>query len=209
MVKLLAIVLTLLGAGSASDEADIRRSFERYRDALATNNGKAAYAQIDRASHAYYAEILDKTKFASPSECSSFSALDKLSVLLGRVQIPMKELARLDGEDYFRYAVDHGWVSQVGDENVTIEKIDVNGAEALLFIRRDEEVSPFPHIFRKEEGEWRLSLVDMFPIAEEAFQKHLGRVGVEEQDYLFDTVEAAVGVRPTEQTWEAPLKRGD
>lgn len=207
MYKLLTVLALVLVVQSAPDEADIRQTFEQYRKALEQGNGKAAYSQIDTDSREYYADILDKTKYATPAECAEFSALDKLSILLGRVQIPAKKLANFDGDDYFRYAVEHGWVSQVGDESVTIESIDISGDEAFVYIRRGEEVSPFPHVFKKEGGTWKLSLVEMLPVGEESMRKHLDRIGVKEQDFLFDTVEAAVGIRPSEETWQAPIKR--
>lgn len=209
MYKVLTVLALVLVARSGSDEAEIQRSFERYQEALAKGNGKAAYAQIDSASREYYASILDKTKYATPAECADYGALDKLSILLGRVQIPAADLARFDGEEYFRYAVEQGWVSEVGDASVSVDRIELTDDHALLYIRRQDEVSPFPHIFKKEDGAWKLSLVEMLPVGEEAMQKHLDRVGVEEQDFLFDTVEMAVGVRPTEDTWEPRLRKGE
>lgn len=205
MFNILTVLLVVLGAGS--DTADVERAFEKYREALERGNGKAAYAQIDSASRAYYADILDKTKYATPAECAEFTALEKLSVLLGRVQIPVDTLASFDGEGYFRYAVEQGWISRVGDESVTIEQVSFKDGDALVYIRREEDVSPFPHVFRKEGGDWKLSLVEMLPVGEQQMQQHLDRVGVNEQEFLFATVEAAVGVRPTEETWEPPLRR--
>lgn len=208
MFNVLMVFALVLAAPSASDETDVRRSFERYREALQRGDGKTAYAQIDSASRAYYEELLNKTKYATPAECAQFPTLDKLSILLARVQIPRDTLASFDGQDFFRYAVEHGWVSHVGEDSVAIESIEFETDEARVYIRHEQGVSPYPHVFKKESGNWRLSLVSMLPIGEASMHRHLERAGVDEQDFLFDAVEGAVGTRPTDQTWDPPLSRG-
>lgn len=207
MQKILAGLTLVLFAGAASDEADVRRAFDEYRKALDKGDGLAAFALIDSRSQDYYDQLLDKTRHATPAECASYSVLDKLSILLGRVSIPKESLAEFNGETYFRYALEQGWVSLAGDKSVEVDRVEIEGDDAKLFISREGEVSPFPQVFRREGGTWRLSIIDMLPIAEASLQQHLNRVGVQEQDFLFDTVEAAIGTRPTQSTWEPPFRR--
>lgn len=207
----LLLVLSLVGASGGwaqqSSEDLVRSCFERYRTAIMSGQAGAAYAEINQNTKAYYDDMLDKVLYLSAAEVKSLTALEKIFIAQSRHRIPLQELQAFDGEGYFKYAVEQGWVGRDSVANAELTNITVSGDSATsAFVKKDKTL-PFGFSFSLENGDWKIDLISIIPISNLALQHMINNAEEDEQTIIFKIVETLSGETVDETIWDAPAVR--
>ncbi|AKT39511.1 hypothetical protein [Chondromyces crocatus] len=160
-----------------ADQAAVRDIFLRYRDAIVTRKGKEAVGVVSTKTLGYFDAMRTGALHMSASELRAQPVMDRLMILLLRARIPKEELQGWTGKELFAVAVDNGWV---GDNVQSIQPstIEIQGNEARIGARAGGEELPSAMGFKayREEGGWKLDVMSIGEIAQQALQEQLGQI---------------------------------
>lgn len=204
----LAIALPLLWSAApavdaaSSDEADIRKTFSQYREALLKKDGHAAAATVDADTLAYYAKMRELALSADAATTRKQSMIDRIMILRLRHEIGFERVNKMSGRDLFVYAVDQGWVSPSSVEKASLGTVKISGNEGHGELVMGEKPAPFNFLFKKTEQGWRFSLLPMLALGEPAMQQMAKQAGQEENAFVFTILEKISGKRVPETVWE-------
>ena len=202
---ILLVVLCVTACSQNRDDLTVKQTFEGYRSAILNNNGDAAYNLIDKNTRRWYSESLQRALTFNRAEIMKLGVMDKMQVIMIRHRVPSDELLEMNGEDLFKYAVDHGWVSKNSVLKLQIGKIDVQGDFATGVVRSNDQDTPLRFHFYRNEGNWGIDLTVMTRMGEAAFLKEIKESGETEIDYIFKLTQIVSGKPVQESVWE-PLK---
>jgi hypothetical protein len=201
------MILTVSHISVAADDEDIQGVFEAYRVAVLAADGDAAYDLVDKTTRDYYSRILDDVRYASAEEVGKRSKLDKLFIVRSRHQIPQDKLKTWDGESYFQYAIDSGWIDKGSVSTTEITEIQVSGDVASSKLKQKEEIAPFGFEFNKEADGWKLNLISMFSLGEMTLQNVVRQSDKDENEVIVSIVESLSGEEVSDTIWAPPFER--
>jgi hypothetical protein len=190
----------------ATDEQDIEKCFNRYKEALATGDGDSAARLVSAKTIVTYQEYKKNALSASSMETKKLSPINKLMVLLIRAQMPVEELERTSGSGVFSYAVKSGWVSKNLVVNSTINNIVISENTATSFLNTEGRPPLKGFTFLKENNLWKLDLVTIILKTEEAYKGLIAKQNTTEDQFIFTLVEGLTHKKLTDDIWR-PLRR--
>ena len=158
-IKLL--ILLLLLARPAFADAGPAEAFARYVAALQARDGAAAAALVTAASLAREETLRDLALTAPPDAVAALPMADRIAVLRLRHEFTAEELRPLAGADLLGLAVAEEWTSPKPLAVLTVTGAAVAGDTATLRVERGGEVVPVRLVLRREQGAWKLDLVDL------------------------------------------------
>ena len=164
----------------------VRDAFARYVAALEARDGATAAALVTADSLAHEERLRDLALTAPPATVAALPPADQLAVLRLRHEFTAEELRPLAGADLVRITVEEAWSSPKPLAVLTVAGVDAAGDRAALRVERAGEPVPLRLLFRREEGAWKLDLVELArgsdaALAETlAFRAQRAKVPVEE-----------------------------
>ncbi len=185
----------------------VEASFERYRQAIMSAQADAAYAEINEKTRQYYVDMLDKVMYLSAAETSSLTVLEKIFIAQSRHRIAPETLQQFDGEKYFKYAVEQGWIGKDSVANASLGNISVSGDSATSQFIKQDKTLPFGFSFSREQGDWKIDLVSILPVSNLALQHMINNAEADEQSIIFQIVETLSGEPVDESVWNPPFSR--
>lgn len=196
-----AIVVTLPQPVTAN-EAAVREAFETYRTAILSQDADGAYKAVDGNTKDYYDEMLQQTLDADAATVRSLPILDQLIILRSRQQIPAVELTAMDGESFFKYAVDRSWIDPSSVQQFNIDNIAVSGNTATTSLAKNGQVAPFGFTFNQEADGWKIDLTSILPFSERAMQQLVGESGMNQDEFLLFLVKSVSGADVPDSIWQ-------
>lgn len=195
----------IVGFSQSTPEKLVKSCFDSYKTAILNDNGTDAVKFVDSRTIKYYSYILDQVKNTDSAGVDSLSIMDKLMVFMIRLKTSREEILSFNGQTLFAHAVNSGMVGKnsVANNAVGTIVIDKNFAKGQLIIQGKEQ--PLFFHFYKEEGQWKIDLTALFPMANTAFQNMADESGENTNDYLLSLLEILYGKKPGPRVWQ-PVK---
>ena len=188
-----------------SDIAGITKCYEDYVIAILNNNAEEAYQSIDNNTKKYYDRILEMAVHLDAKDTKKLSLLNKSMVLLARHGVEKKLLLKMTGADFFKYAIINNWIGSEGDRGQRITNINIDKNIASSNIVKDGNTSTFGYVFYRETDGWKIDLTSIMPFAERELKKQLFKMQMNDDDFIFQMLEAISGKKVDNRVWK-PLK---
>lgn len=185
-----------------SAEQLIKQSFANYKSGILNDKGAEAVEHVDSRTIRYYQDILESTKTADSTEVNDMSIMDKLMVFSIRHRTSREDILKFDGKQLLVYAIQEGMVGKNSVANNAIGDVELDDSFAKGQLVANGTPAPMYFHFYKEQGDWKIDLTSIFPIANQAFQKMADESGQAENDFLFMLLEMITGNKPTQTIWE-------
>lgn len=201
-------IITLLFIGlfgtlfaQKKEEKQVKSCFNNYKSAILNDKGEEAVNYVDSRTVQYYSDILEKTQNADSSEVASLSIMDKLMVFSIRHRASSEIITSLDGKGLLIYAIKEGMVGKNSVAKNSIGEVSIDGSFAKGQFIANGQAAPFYFHFYNEEGQWKVDLTSIFPVANTSFKTMQEQSGQNENEYLFMLLEAITGKEVTNQIW--------
>ncbi len=202
---LLVVVLCLLVSAvcHADDETKaVQECFAGYKSAIMEDRGGEAVQYVDSRTIGYYDMILRLTKTADSAAMDTLSLLDKLMVLSIRHRLTREEITATDGRGLLVYAIQKGMIGKGSVASNDIGTITVEDTFARAQLVADGKRAPYHFHFYKEDGQWKIDLTALFPLAATAFSQMAQTSGLPDNEFLIDILGRLTGVSPSSDIWE-------
>ncbi len=162
--------------------------------AIRDDQGSLAYSLVDQRTRRYWDELCHKVIHAEKQDFVEFGLMDKMQVILARLNIPDTHLIAMNGQVLFEYAVNHGWVGTDSLLTLGLGNIEINGNVASGNAIIQTGTSPLYqfHFYKEAEG-WKIDLTEMLRVAEAVLIHYMEESGKTEEDYLFEIVHMITG----------------
>ena len=196
------IVLTSVAYGQKKQEKKVRKAFEGYKTAILNDKGEKAVDFVDSRTVSYYGRMAEQTRTADSLTLESMNILDKLMVFSIRQRATREEILSFDGRGLLIYAIESGMVGKNSVAGNTIGEVEVDADFAKGQFIANGKPAPFYFHFYKEDGQWKVDLTSLFPIATTAFTTVAQQSGKGENEFLFGLLELANGKRPGREVWQ-------
>lgn len=188
---------------SAEDEAAIRETFQGYKGALLDGRGGDAADLVTSETIAFYEETSMVALQAPEAELRERPVVDRLQVLTLRHRMTAAQLRSMGGRDLFAYAVDEGLIGAEQVETLDIGEIEIEGDTASgAIVTGEQEVDLARWRFLRQEGQWRLDLLALFPLTEFALEQAADDAGLEVDELLIQALEISSGERVSPDIWQ-------
>lgn len=187
----------------SQDIQDIRAVFQQYREALLESNGQAAAELVDAKTIQWYGNVLQDALFLEKDDLLSLDILKKFTVLRLRQEFKRDELEAMTGRGLFILAVNQGWISQESVEKAELAEVKTENDYAVASIKEAPTMPAF--YFIKEDGQWRLALWQIFPLAIQSLEASAAESGLSEEEFVFFILEQISGTPVNESILEGPL----
>ena len=155
------LILFLLLAPPVLADSGPAEAFARYLAALQARDGAAAAALVTAGSLAREETLRDLALTAPPEAVAALPMADRLAVLRLRHEFTADELRPLGGADLLGLAVAEEWTSPKPLSVLTVTGAALDGDTATLRVERAGEAVPVRLVLRREQGAWRLDLVEL------------------------------------------------
>ncbi len=211
MNQFLKNILTVLGLflyttiTLNAQQSDVRAAFDKYKSAMLEDKGDEAVTYVDSRTIGYYEELAKKIRNADSVAIESLTLIDKMTVLIVRLKATKEEMLSFHGKSLLQYAINNGMVgknnivtSSIGA--VTIEKNFAKGE----ILSNKQKTSVYFH-FYKEEGNWKINITTLFPIAESAFKKMIEDSGKSGNEFMLPLIELVTRKKAGAEIWK-PLQ---
>lgn len=175
-------------AEAKSDESQIRDSFTGLQKAFVDHNGKEALSLLTTDTKDYYRMLSGiAAKDLTPEELSKLhlTPLNLFMVKHAKKSFPKSfwvGVKKTDPDKLLKFAVEKGLGSNELTGNVRLGKVDVLGQTATGKLIKGAKAYPVQLGFRKESGQWKISLLAMFEQANKAAEEFLKKSGLKVED---------------------------
>jgi hypothetical protein len=194
-VRLLLLPLLFMAcsdSGPEQDVADIRACYDNYFAALKAGEGDKAAELVDSKTLEHFDRMLDLARTADSTTVSGLDAMDKLTVLSMRSQIPAEQMRDLDARAALARSVSDGMMANEGPEGLTLGTVTVDGDKASAPLKMYGFPTPANFSFQREDGTWRIDLTSLFDLSRQAFEQMSGS-GAEGNAALIQMLEENLG----------------
>ena len=200
----LAIAFAIgVGGCSTADEAQmVRQVFEKYKQAVLSDNGEAAASFLSQKTIDYYGDMQQLAVCASPQEVRNQSMVNRMQVFLLRWRVPPDVLPQMSELELVTYAVNQGWIGKSDVVTLDIGDVAVSDSVAFAQVVKNDQSSMMKFQFLKESGAWKLNLQPLLQVSNVAFKELATQSGIEENEFIFRLLESLEGRQPTEQIWQ-------
>ena len=189
----------------------MRTAFDRYRAAVTARDGAAALALVTAGSIAHQDRLRALALTATPAEVAALPPADRLMVLRLRHEFTAEELRPLTGAELIRIAVEEAWSSPKVLAPLTVAGVEQVGEVTTLRVERAGEPVPMRLLLRREDGSWRLDLVELARGSDAALAETLAfraaRAKVPEEEVVRWVLEDTSGHLVDKDLW-VPLEPG-
>jgi hypothetical protein len=187
-------------SGPEDDVAEIRACYDNYFAALKAGEGDKAAELVDSNTLAHFDRMLGLARTADSVTVSGLDAMDKLTVLSMRTQIPPEQLSSLNARAALARSVSDGMMANEGPEGLTLGTVTVDGDKASAPLKMYGFPTPANFSFQREEGNWRIDLTSLFDLSRKAFEQ-MGGSGAEGNAALMQMLEDNIGSAVPPTVW--------
>lgn len=200
------------GPGSGEAEADVRATFEAYRQALIAGDGARAAGLVDRETEKYYQQLKRLVLAGGEEEVRQRTFVDRFLIVAFRHQFDAAELRRMDLADVIVRAMEIGWINGAAIEQLAVGEVRIEGNEAVAaaHTRASLEdpslgggIDELEYRFVNEDGIWKFRFSGLVASIGEVMRELAAQLGVEEDDLIFTLIEALTGVQVLPEVWDA------
>lgn len=201
LIVLVSLFATNASIAQTKEQDLVRKTFENYKSAILNDQGDSALLVIDSKTLKYYAEILELVRKADSNKIESLPTTDKFTVLMIRHRAAKTEIAGMNGEGLFIYAINKGMVGKnsVVNNEVGEVTIDKNFAKGQLLVNK--KTAPLYFHFYKENSAWKLNLLSLMPASNVVFKNMIKDSGKTENEFLFEIFEILTGRKISPDIW--------
>jgi len=190
-----------------TDEDKVIECYEKYKAAILNDRGIEAIKYIDSKTIDYYSDILDKALYADKDEVTKESLVNKLAILRIRHEIPLVDLRNMNGSSLVVYSINNAWVGKNAIIGLSVRNIKIESDFATANVYKDNKNIGLKYRFYNEEGQWKFNFIFMLELSNLIMKQQLNNLGYEnEDDFIFDMLEAVSGKKVTEEIFN-PLLR--
>lgn len=194
-----------LPATAQEEAAAVRDSFLDYKASILAGDGAAAAALVTQRTHALYRGFADGALTLDKPGLDGLPVMDRMSVLQLRHQMTRQQLESMSGSEIVAYAVDHGWIGKDGAARLQVGHFTVDGSSATApILGGDGKETLLRMRFTREEGIWRLDLVELMALTRVAVVQAIRQTGMTEDEFILFALEAASGRKPGPEIWNPP-----
>ena len=191
-------------SGPKDDVADIRACFDNYFAALKAGDGNMAASLVDNNTLKHFDHMLELARSADSATVSGLDAMDQMTVLSMRMQVPAEELRSLDARDAVARSVSKGMMADGGPEGLGLGDVTVEGDKASAPLKMYGFPTPAKFSFQREEGQWHIDLTSLFDLSRQAFGQ-MASGGEEGNAMLMQMLEENTGMAVPASVWH-PVK---
>ena len=185
----------------------IEQTFYAILRALKKNESDTVLTLADDKTWKYFTELKDLALTADRSVLEKLKPIDRFQVLALRHIKNGQELVRMSEEGLFEQAVLQGWFFVGEKPDVRIDYIDLlpggNEAQADIIVKSiipDERLE-----FTRENGIWKMNLLQLLPRQEEKLMATLHERGQSEEEFFWNFLKEETGRTPAPDIWDPPL----
>ena len=187
-------------SGPKDDVADIRACFDNYFAALKAGDGEMAATLVDNNTLQHFERMLDLARNADSTTVSGMDAMDQMTVLSMRMQVPAAELQTLDARGAVARSVSKGMMADGGPEGLGLGDVTVEGDKATAPLKMYGFPTPAKFSFQREDGQWHIDLTSLFDLSRQAFGQMSGG-GAEGNAMLMQMLEENTGMAVPASVW--------
>jgi hypothetical protein len=160
-------------ANSPSDASDaIRQTYAQFAKALASFDVDMAANLVSERTFDMYSRWSALALDSSSVDFEKMSQIEVLGVFQLRYLLSRQELESMTGNDIFRWGVREGLVDNDAVKRIELDKIQIDGDEALAtLISNQQPVPGIAYRFVNESSRWRLDLFHLMAAAEPVFDQ--------------------------------------
>lgn len=201
----IAALLLLLPLSAAASPEAVERAFQDYKAAILGSDGTTASELVTQASRDLYRRYADEALTLDRPELGRLHVADRITVMMLRHSLGRTDLENMSGGEIVAYAVNHGWIGKEGAANLRLGNYEVDGDYAAgTVLGPDGQPSPFKMQFQREEGAWRLDLVEMLNMSRMVIGYSIEQTGLSEDDFIMLMLEFSSGRKPGPEIWSPP-----
>ncbi len=190
--------------GNADDKADVEAAWAEFKEASLSGKGEIAAGRVTSATHDYYEEIRKLALEGSRDELGKYVFMKRYIALSIRLRIPADRLRSMSGRELFVYSVDQGWIAKNSATDEGIREVTVTGDHARAVATKAGQPIGLYYHFVKEDGVWRLDMLQLMKFANAAFDRMLQHSGMTEAQFTKRFLEATTGKTVTDDLWIPP-----
>lgn len=184
---------------------EIIEAYDNYKNAVSNADGQKAAGLVAGKTIQYYNALIGLVLEADSGKLILTGPLEKFTVLAIRQTVDWKILRTMEGKDLFAYAIANGMIGK-GISKTTIGNIELKNdalARAELLIE-GKQTNKFTYFYR-EEGRWRVDLMEQFKENELSLRKTIYQPNLSETQCLVLFYKKTFGVNPGKEIW-LPVK---
>lgn len=186
--------------GPEQDVEEIRACYDSYFESLKAGDGDKAAELVDSNTLKHFDRMLELARTADSATVSGLDAMDKLTVLSMRSQIPAEQLRGLDARAALARSVSDGMMANEGPEGLSLGTVTVDGDKASAPLKMYGFPTPANFSFQREDGTWRIDLTSLFDLSRKAFEQ-MGGDGTEGNAALIKLLEDNTGTTVPGTIW--------
>lgn len=205
LIVILALLLPLPAAAQDEATSEVRESFLDYKAAILSGDGETAAELVTQRTHALYRGFADSALRLDKPRLDELHVMDRMSVMQLRHQMTRQQLESMSGGEIVAYAVDNGWIGKDGAARLQVGDFTVEGDSASApILGGDGKETLLRMRFAREDGLWRLDLVEMMALTRVAIAQAIRQTGMSEDTFILVFLEAASGRKPSPDIWSPP-----
>jgi hypothetical protein len=194
-------------ADPVSEEQAVALAFKRYQEAVLANAGSVAADLVTPATLAYYEKMKRTALHAPASEVKALPLADKIVVLNCRQRLSSSDLQSMSASKLFAHAVEDGWFDKNAAVRLSLGKVTVRSHLATARATSEGKEAPFSFRFERVSGKWKLDLTPFMRFVSVALRQMLRAAGTDEDQFIFDSLEATTGTKVTDSIWDPMIRR--
>lgn len=192
-------------AKSVELDGELHKVYDGYKNAVLNGNGGEAAYFISSNTISYYSSVLDLVQNADSSKLILCGLLEKFTVLAIRQTVDWGRLRAMNGKDLFIYAIENGMIGKDISKSSLGEVEHKHGNLASGELLIDLNHTKKHVLFYKEDGRWRLDLIDILKENGENLNKMMGQPGLNENIRMVLFFKQVFGREPSRELW-LPVK---
>jgi hypothetical protein len=198
--------LALSAQGSQSEGELIRQAFLAYKAAILQHQGESSVLLVNTATIQYYARMKALALEGQEKDVRQLTPAHKIMVLTLRHRIPVGALRGMTPEKVFIHAVNQGWIGKNGVLDSDIGQVQIFGNDASAEHVKNGKPTSLKYRFTKEDGNWKIDLTALMPLADQAMSMLIKKEGLDEDTFIISLIESISGKKVLPTIWQPPSK---
>lgn len=157
-------------AGTDTNPAAVRRTFQTYQQAILSGNGRKAASVVSSSAYDFYDSARDMALHACQRQLDSESPITRLTVYIMRAEFTVDGLRAASAKQLIAAAVNKGLVSKRIVRRYELGDIDITGNSATAVVMLRGRPAPFEFNFTRQYGKWYFDLTALFELSNKSLR---------------------------------------
>ena len=175
------------------DEAAVRAAYESYRKAALSRKGTEAAEVMASSAIDYYEQVRKDALTAPYAQLKGKRLIDALAVLSMRAEFDARTLQRLNGREVLVASLNKGLVNDKSLLKMSLGDIAIEGDRAVAQLRLNGKPQPVDFEFVREDGRWKLDLLDLLNTVNPAVVAAAKQAKVSREQFIQLALESQYG----------------